>query len=182
MSVRSRGHGRHFIPQAQVQRKSRENVDIVLEESAKDRLSHPSPRYYARCVADEGQQVGGITESVVGEKVLKRTEFEVSTRLGRRCLVVDDPLHVPAEFQAVLAFGQKYVIVDLPRIPVVLVRGLSTQSSGKKRQPRYADEPDRISRHISHTGVRRERLDGLAAGGGGGIFAVIPQTERIHQG
>src|SRR6202011_4653946 len=98
----------------------------VLKIGAKNRLSHPSPRHYARRVADKGQQVGGVAGFVVGEKVRKRTELEVSPRLGRGGLVVDDSLHIPAEFQAVVAFGQEHVVIYLPRIPVIFRRLLRT--------------------------------------------------------
>src|SRR3984893_10197857 len=147
-------------------------MHVILEISAEDRLSNPSPGWHTRRVCNEGQGVGGAV-LIVGEKVRKRTELEVSTRLGGRGLIVDDSLHVGAELQAVLARDQKDVVINLPRIPVILGRCLGTQPSRKKRQSLYADKSYRVSRDVSESCVRREWIDSFAARRSGGILAVI---------
>src|ERR1700676_1573786 len=175
-----RRHGCHLITQSQICCEIGAYVHVILQIGAEDHLSNPSPGWQARRVSDQGQGIGRA-DLVVGEKVRKRTELEVSTRLGGRGLIVYDSLHVGAELQAVFPFGKKYGVVDLPRIPVILGRGLSTQPSREKRQAWYADKSYRVSGDVSETDVRRKRIDGLAARRSGGILAVVAQADGINQ-
>src|ERR1700675_2166888 len=174
-----RQHGCHLIAQSQIRRQIGAYVHVVLQVNTEERLSNPAPGYHARRVCDKGHGLGG-SGLVVGEKALERTELEVSTRLGGRGLIVNDALHVRAELQTVFTFGQKDVVVDLPRIPVILGRGLGAQPSREKRQAWYADKSYRISWDVSQTGVRGKRIDGLAPRRSGGIFAVVTQADGIH--